>query len=420
MKFSQVKICRICDCPSLEKVIDFGCQALSTRFPRLDQDDAPYLPLALMMCATCKLVQLSHDFDLDDLYRGSYGYRSGINDTMTTHLTNIVRQVEKTLHLNPKDVVLDIASNDATLLKQYKNSEITRVGIDPTISIYSDYYGQDYKTAADFFNLQTYQALVGDEKAKVITSIAVFYDVPNPRDFVSDIKQILHDDGIWVFEQSYLPLLLKNLAFESICHEHVAYYCVSQLERLLSQKQLRIFSLQTNDMNGGSVRVFACHQEAAYQTNFNEIRQLKRLEDDVKVNAFSTYYEFMKKINLIGNLILNYLKKLEGQGEKVYVYGASTKGNVLLQTFKIDNKLIVGAAERNPNKFGCRTPGTNITIVPEDEARMDADYFFVLPWHFKDEFLHREKKYIEAGGKLFFPLPVPTIVSKDGQFLIAE
>ncbi len=409
MKITKINSCRLCNCKELVPIFDFGLQALSTRFPSSNEPDAEILPLNLVQCANkkCNLVQLTHDYDFNDLYRKGYGYRSGINQTMRSHLNEIVEQLVSEVELKDNDTVLDIASNDGTLLKMYDHPNINLIGIDPTIKQYKKYYPQEkIYLSSEFFTKETFHSISPTKYAKLISSIAVFYDVPDPNLFANDISSILDKEGVWVMEQSYLPLLIKDLSFDSICHEHLAYYGFKQIKLAAEGANLRVFNVETNNMNGGSIRVFLCHSNSNRLSNTNNINMIEKLESISKIDNHSTFILFKEKIMAIGEKLLKFIEEEKKKGKRIHIYGASTKGNVLLQLFGIGNNLIDAAAERNEWKYGHRTPGTNIPIISEQESReLNPDYYLVLPWHFKEEFIKREKEFIGKGGKLIFPLP---------------
>ncbi len=409
MKTKAIKSCRLCNCKELVPIFDFGSQALSTRFPASNEPDAEILPLNLVQCRNnkCNLVQLTHNYDFNDLYRRGYGYRSGINETMRNHLNEITKQLVSEVELKDNDTVLDIASNDGTLLKSYNNPNINLVGIDPTIEQYQEYYPKKRLfLSSDFFSKEIFNSISPTKYAKLISSIAVFYDVPDPNLFANDIAKILDKDGVWVMEQSYLPLLIKDLSFDSICHEHLAYYGLKQIRLAAENANLRVFNVNTNNMNGGSIRVFLCHKKSNRMTNNININRIAKLETISKIDNHSTFILFKEKIASLGEKLIDFIKQEKKNGKKIHIYGASTKGNVLLQFFGIGNDLIEAAAERNEWKYGHRTPGTNIPIISEKESRkLNPDYYLVLPWHFKDEFIKREQEFISRGGKLIFPLP---------------
>ena len=409
MKIKKINSCRLCKCKELVPIFDFGLQALSTRFPDANEPDAEVLPLNLVQCQNtqCNLVQLTHDYDFNDLYRRGYGYRSGINQTMKNHLKGIVQQLVSEIKLTDNDTVLDIASNDGTLLKSYENPNINLIGIDPTIEQYKEYYPKEnIYLSSDFFSKEIFNSISPTKYAKLISTIAVFYDVPDPNLFANEISSILDKNGIWVMEQSYLPLLIKDLSFDSICHEHLAYYGLKQIKIAASNANLRVFNVETNNMNGGSLRAFICHSDSNHLTNNKNLNLIERLEIDSKIDRHSTFIKFKERVISIGETLVSFMKQEKKKGKSIHIYGASTKGNVLLQLFGISNDLIDAAAERNEWKYGHRTPGTNIPIISEEESReLNPDYYLVLPWHFKEEFIKREKEFINKGGKLIFPLP---------------
>ncbi len=409
MKITKIKSCRLCKYKELVPIFDFGLQALSTRFPDHNEPDADILPLNLVQCRNtkCNLVQLTHDYDFEDLYRRGYGYRSGINMTMRNHLSGIVRQLESEVELKDNDTVLDIASNDGTLLQSYDHQNINLIGIDPTIKQYKEYYHREnIYLSSDFFSKEVFNSISPTKYAKLISSIAVFYDVPHPKIFANDIASILDENGIWVMEQSYLPLLIKDLSFDSICHEHLAYYGLKQIKLAAKSANLRVFNVETNNMNGGSLRAFLCHSDSNRLSNNYNLDRIEKLELDLRIDEHSTFINFKEKINSLGDKLIKFLRQEKKKGKKIHIYGASTKGNVVLQLFGIGNSLIEAAAERNEWKYGHRTPGTNIPIISEQESRkLNPDYYLVLPWHFKKEFIKREKEFINKGGKLIFPLP---------------
>ena len=409
MEVKKIEKCRICGNTKLVTVLDLGTQTLSGRFPGKDEPDPPKAPLELVKCMEgCGLVQLQHTVESGELYTNSYGYRSGLNQTMVMHFKDMAKQIQKIVELCEGDVVLDIGSNDATLLKSYDVKGLWKVGIDPLGTKYSEYYTEDIELISDYFNA----TLISDKKPKVITSVAMFYDLEKPMDFVADIKKILHPKGVWVLEQSYMPTMLKMNSFDTICHEHLEYYSLKQINWMLNKNNLRIIDVEFNDINGGSFRVYACHKEASYKTKEEKIRKVLRGEE--RFDSLQPFEEFKENVFRLRRELCWFLKFEKSQGKSIYVYGASTKGNVLLQFYGIDHGLISAAAERNSEKWGSRTPGTNIPIVSEEEARKaKPNYFLVLPWHFKSEFIDREEEFLNSGGKLIFPLPrIETIYKK--------
>ena len=419
MVANEIKKCRICGNKKLISIIDLGVQSLSGRFPKREESDPPATPLELVKCDVdgkidaCGLLQLKHTVSPEEMYAHHYGYMSGINKTMRNHLKDIVKKITEIVNLNEGDVVLDIGSNDATLLKSYNIFGLQRIGIDPTGEQFRKYYTSDIKLVCDFFNIENYRSVMSEKKAKVISSIAMFYDLDKPMDFVRDVKKILHSDGIWVFEQSYMPEMLKKNSFDTICQEHLEYYSLGPIDWMLKKNSLRIFKVEFNEINGGSFRIYACHEDSKFESDTRNIEKIFKTEEKLKLDTIQPYIEFKERIERLRNELITFLTEEKGNGKTIYIYGASTKGNVLLQYYNIDKKLITAAADRNPEKWGHRTPTTNIPIISEEEAReKKPDYFLVLPWHFKEEFLKREKDFLKSGGKFIFPLPEIEIIGE--------
>lgn len=415
MKYQKINYCRLCNSNRIKQLVNFGPICSSSTFPYKNMKYNKITPMIFGICKKCRLAQLVHNYNLKELYNDDYGYRSGINQAMVKHLTGITKDIKKIVKLKKGDCVLDIASNDATLLKSYKLPGVTYVGIDPTISRFKSYYPRNFKISSDFFSKDKYFNLSKGQKAGAITSIAVFYDIINPNNFVSNVKEILCENGVWVMEQSYLPILIKNNAYDSICHEHLTYFTLKQINYLCDQNNLRVFKVSLNHMYGGSIRVFICHKNAKFKINFNSIQNCNRLEKKYINNKKFLY--FKRNIQLLSKKLNHIIKKIVKEKKIIHVCGASTKGNIILQYSKIDKKYISYAADRNPLKWSRKMPGSNIPIVSENNSRSKKpNFYLVLPWHFKKEFIEREKKFLTAGGQLIFPLPKVHIVSKKNMY----
>ena len=386
-----------------------GELALTGRFPGADGSDTPIGPITLVRCEQCGLAQLGHDYDPDELYRHEYGYRSGINSTMSKHLNRLVADVTGRRRLEAGDVVLDIGSNDGTLLHAYHTPEIQRVGMDPTIDQYRNFYEPDIVAVADYFSASGF-ARVSRGRAKIITSIAMFYDLADPSAFVADIAASLASDGLWVLELCYAKRMIELNAFDTVCHEHAAYYCLDQLVRLFEVHGLRVFDVSFSDVNGGSFRVFVCHRSAPF-VGSDEVTATLTAETAFGLDTAAPYEAFRSRVEAQKGKLRELIDSLKRQGKTVYGYGASTKGNVLLQYCGFDATDLVAVADRNPAKWGRWTPGTCIPIISEYDARAQRpDYMLVLPWHFRDEFIEREADFLSGGGHMIFPLPNLEIV----------
>ena len=344
------------------------------------------------------------------MYGENYGYRSGLNGSMVTHLNQKVKYLENMIELDSSDFVLDIGSNDATLLKAYIGNH-KKIGIDPTGKYFQEYYTDDIILIPDFFNKEVFVKNFSHQKAKIITSIAMFYDLDDPRKFVKDIEFCLADDGVWHFEQSYMPSMLRTDSYDTICHEHIEFYSLKVVKDLLESCNMKIIDVITNEVNGGSFSVTASKTNSSYDVNTSIINWMLNREKDLELSTTKPYFEFKKRISYRKKHLVELINSLNKSGKKVFGYGASTKGNVILQYCGLTSDQIPYIAEVNEKKFGSFTPGTLIPIISEKEAKAkNPDYFLVLPWHFKPYILDREKDYITKGGKFIFPLPYIEII----------
>jgi SAM-dependent methyltransferase len=309
------------------------------------------------------------------------------------------------------DLVVDIGCNDGTLLRAYKPSGLRRVGFEPATNLIEDAKkGTDY-VFNDFFGYDLFRKKFADSKAKIITSIAMFYDLDDPGGFVIDASKILDPHGIWVIQQNYLPTMLEQNGFDNIGHEHLTYYSLETLRLLLTEQDLEIFDVETNDVNGGSFRAYVSHKDRFLVSE--TVLRLKEYERKLFSRRPSIYREFAKNVRMVGLQLRTFIKKEVNDGKRIYVYGASTRGNTILQYCKLDHSLIEKATDANPEKWGRKTPGTGIPIVSKEEARKDKpDYFLVLPHHFLDEIKRQEGDYLQSGGRLIVPLPKFSIVNE--------
>lgn len=419
MQLIHRKTCRVCGLQALTKVIDLGNQYLQGSFVKSGKKMPPMdkFSTSLVFCnpeknnKACGLLQMEYTIPPEILY-SVYWYRSGTNNTMRNHLEGITK--EATLIIKkPQASVLDIGCNDGTLLNYYPQ-EFNKFGIDPS-DIIQEIKG-DIKVIQDIFPSDKLTKKLDGEKFDIITSIAMFYDLENPIEFTKSIKKILSPNGIWIFEMSYMPAMLKMNSYDTICHEHLEYYSLSVVDYIQKQAEMKLFNVTLNSINGGSIRCYSTHVE---NSNYNKIKftnNVKRIleeEDILKLNNEKVYKSFQNIINNHKIKLFSLLKELKSKGKKIHVYGASTKGNTILQWCGIDNTIIDVAAERNPDKFGAHTLGTNIPIVSEAESRaMNPDYYLVLPWHFKEEILEREQETLKKGVGLIFPLPEIEIIKK--------
>jgi len=407
----KISQCRLCKSTKIVSLIDLGDQCFTGIFPKSAHDKVPSGRLELAKCTQCDLVQLAHSFDLSLLYGHNYGYRSGLNGSMVRHLNSIVQDIVKRVDLDRGDLVIDIGSNDSTTLRAYPDRGLDFLGIDPTGVKFKNYYPSDVRLVPEFFSAAAVKSVVGPKKAKVVTSIAMFYDLEAPGEFMKEVASVLAKDGVWVFEQSYLDSMLRTNSYDTICHEHLEYYGLKQIHRMASEAGLKILDVAFNDANGGSFRVTVSHQDSPLPENTALVQSILEKEDKEGLYSLRTYERFAAKVVEHKKTVRQFFEQAKAERARVLGYGASTKGNVLLQYCGVTARDMACIAEVNEDKFGSITPGTLIPIVPESAAHlMKPDYFFVLPWHFRAGILQREKPFMQAGGKFVFPLPELEIV----------
>ena len=398
--------CRASEASDLTEVLDLGYQSYTGFFPSSPGQEVPKARLSLSFSPTSNLLQMSQSFDAGLMYGDNYGYQSGLNSSMVSHLRDTVDYLLNMRSLSSSDVFLDIGSNDGTLLNFDSISNARRVGIDPSAEKFAENYRSDITLVTDFFTQDIYQGL-GVGKASIVTSISMFYDLENPVAFAKSISNILKEDGIWFLEQSYLPYMLNTNSFDTICHEHYEYYSLTSLKYILDKVGLVIHDVRFNDVNGGSFGVVVSKPSLQPSPKSRALVDwILSYERSLELDAIATYQRFMTRVGIIREGLLNLLESLRSSSVSIAGLGASTKGNVLLQYCGIDSNILPVIGDINPNKFGCFTPGSNIPIIDEKEVlASNPEYLLILPWHFKSGFLRRLDNYRKNGGKVIFPLP---------------
>lgn len=387
--------CRLCGSKALEHVHSFGDLFVSNFVDKKDVRSGVRAPLDLVMCGACSLIQLRHTAPMELMYARYYWYRSGVTDTMRAALRDVSRAVEAAVDLKPGDTVLDIGANDGTLLATYEAKGIRRVGCEPADNLIDSLNSNADHAIHDFWGIGAYERLArtaGIGKAKAITALGMFYDLEDPNRFIADARAALADDGVFVAQLMCLASMLEKNDLGNVCHEHLEYYSLDSLKFLFERNGLEMFRIEENAVNGGSYRIF-CRPNRGGGIAYDERITLA----DVKA--------FVRRVDDNKRRCVDFIEREVARGKVVYVYGASTKGNTILQYYGLDSTLIAAAAERSPEKWGKYTIGTGIPIVPEEEARRaNPDYFLVLPWAFFDEFYEREREWRMKGGKFIVPL----------------
>jgi NDP-4-keto-2,6-dideoxyhexose 3-C-methyltransferase len=404
--YKTIEKCRICGGKNLNDVMSLGEQALTGVFPHTRDENITSGPVDLVRCTDidgCGLVQLKQSYDLQEMYGSNYGYRSGLNASMVRHLHLSVEKILKLNILEPDDVIIDIGSNDATTLRAYPKGVYQLIGVDPTGLKFSEYYTPDIKLIPNFFSAQLLQNLLPTKSAKVITSFSMFYDLEDPVTFAQEIEACLHKEGLWIFEQSYLPAMLRTNSFDTICHEHLEFYTLKQINWIAEKAQLKIIDVEFNDVNGGSFSITVAKKSSVREPNTKKIEAVLFDEQILGLESTKAFDDFKARVEVVRTELMDFLVSAKNEGKRIYGLGASTKGNVLLQYFGIDETLLPMIAEVNEDKYGSYTPGSLIPLVPEEEVlSKNPDFLLVLPWHFRAFFEINPKM---KGRKLIFPLP---------------
>jgi len=416
MAYEVVEYCRICGNKEFLSILHLGEQALTGVFPRSLVEPIEAGPVELVKCdeanGGCGLVQLRQSYAPDAMYGDNYGYRSGLNASMVRHLQRRVGQAVAVAKPDPGSVILDIGSNDSTTLQAYPENSLRLVGMDPTGRKFSHFYPKHITLIPDYFSARAFRENLNGAKASIVTSIAMFYDLESPQAFMDEVHQILDDEGIWVFEQSYLPTMLDNNGYDTICHEHLSYYALAQIKWMADRTGFKILDVEVNDVNGGSFCVTVAKDSSSYTARTERVESLLAMEEEKGINTLRPFEAFRHRVLQHRNELSSFLDAVVNRGEKIYGYGASTKGNVLLQFCGITRRTIPAIAEINEDKFGAFTPHTLIPIYSEAQVRKERPaYLLVLPWHFREGIVQREAEYLAGGGKLVFPLPELQVVA---------
>ena len=332
---------------------------------------------------------------------------------MRKALADLVSRTYEIVKVGSNDLVVDIGCNDGTLLRSYRIKGLFLVGFEPAENLVEEARKGTHWIFNDFFSAKAFKQKFGERKAKIVTSVAMFYDLEDPNSFVADVAEILDPDGVWVVQQNYLATMLEQNGFDNIGHEHLEYYSLGTMQRLLERHRLEVFEVETNDVNGGSFCAFIA-RKGRFPIR-NSVSRMEKYEIRLALGEHATYERFAASIRRIRSQVHEFIAGEVRRGKTVYVYGASNRGNTILQYCELDHTLIRKAADANPEKWGRKTVGTLIPIVSKKEARKDKpDYFLILPHHFLEEIRRDENEYLESGGKFIVPLPEFRIVTNGG------
>lgn len=408
LQFTTISKCRICKNSNLTLIVDLGIQHLSGIFPLNQSEDSNIAPLALVKCDDlngCGHVQLSYSCDPAILYGDHYGYRSGLNPSMVKHLREKKEYLTKLISLSPGDVVIDIAGNDGTFLSFFDRT-LSLLSIDPTSAKFGSYYPEHVQYESDFFKKEIIQKRFKDSAPKLITTFSMFYDLEDPISFAKEINEVLDStEGIWSLEMSYMPEMVATNSFDTICHEHLSYFGLKQLKYIFDATNFKIIDFNFNSINGGSIAISVAKRESKYIEITQRLKDQLLTEEKLGFSTLAPWENFNRNIIDFRDKFISLLREELNNGKRIAALGASTKGNVTLQTWNLDQELISIIGDVNEEKNNRITPGTNIPIRSEDFVLSQGyDCLVVLPWHFREFFVTNPKF---SDKTLIFPLPVP-------------
>ena len=402
-KTKKINKCRLCSNTKLKRIYNFGRHYVSNFVTKNNIKKGVKAPLNLVYCNNCKLLQLEHSAPQEIMYKKFYWYRSGVTSTMKIALKDIFLKVKKMSILKKGDTILDIGANDGTLLKYFKDDGFNTIGCEPAKNLTNELKKNCNHVINNFWNFKYLNNILNKhklKKPKIIMAIGMFYDLEDPSKFISDAAKSLDDDGVFIAQLMCLNSMIKENDLGNICHEHLEFYSYPSLKFLFEKNGFKIIKIEENEINGGSYRIF-CKKNVKKSISYKEKTSLA----DIK--------KFIKRVEKNKKTCLSFIKKCNNKGEKVFLYGASTKGNTLLQYYGIDSKMINFASERSPEKLGKYTIGSGIKIISEEAARkLNPKYFFVMPYAFIKEFIIRENKWLEKGGKFILPYPNFKVLKK--------
>jgi len=419
MPTKVINKCCVCGHTDLKPILSLGEQPLSSVFPGSDSPDPSVSPLELIRCNNqskpdaCGVVQLRHLADVTEMYGTTYGYSSSVSPTMVSHLEEMVHRLTGVAKPASGDIVLDIGCNDGTTLNAYgADSGLVRIGMDPSSRKFSSHFQPGIQVLYDFFSEKGVRSMIGDRQCRIVTSIAMFYDIDDPMEFMRQIRAILAPDGVWALELSYLPLLLTQLTYDQICHEHVTYFGLTHMDWMMKRVGLRILDVSFNDVNGGSFFILAGQDGGPYQPNKAAIRKI--LDSEKPLSTDAPFERLKNRVLAHRDEVRHFFELTRAAGKRVYGYGASTKGNIVMNYCGVKEGDLIAIGDRSPEKDGLVTPGTRIPIISHAKLRqLNPDYLFVLIWPFRKEVICDEIDYLNRGGKMVFHLPRLHVVDKD-------
>ena len=402
--------CRMCRSEKLVEFLNLGMQPLANSFlsNTAGADNEPMYPLRVMYCTVCNLCQLGEVVDPEILFRDYVYFSSGMPSS--PHYTAYAAQVVARFTTSPKDMVVEIGSNDGHLLMEIQKRDVNVLGVDPARNIAMQACMRGVETLPEFFSEQLARKIREQRgAAQVIIGNNVVAHIDDHHDLMRGIKTLLSDDGIFVFEAPYLADMFENLTFDTVYHEHLSYFSLRPLQKLFKQFGMEIFDTQVFPVQGNSLRVYACHMGT--RAIKPAVAELADKEIDLGFDRLSSYQNLAQRIVELKNSVRKTVLAFKQEGKKIACYGAPAKGNTLLNYFGLGADVLFFATEELPSKIGLLTPGTHIPVVHINDARKNPpDYYLLLAWNYKDVILAKERAFRANGGKFILPIGGERIV----------
>ncbi|NOT47446.1 MAG: class I SAM-dependent methyltransferase [Acidobacteria bacterium] len=408
------KACRACGGERLRPFITLGPTPLANSFlkSRSEFEREAFYPLDVYFCEECSLVQLADVVDPKILF-GNYIYLTGTANTIVSHNQQYAETVVDFLQLNGDDLVIEVASNNGSLLRCFREQGIRTLGIEPAENIAAIANADGIETVNKFFNSATANKIVSEYgSARAVIGNNVLAHVDDTQDFLRGCKTLLRDDGLVIVEVPYLKEFVDLVEFDTIYHEHLCYFSVTSLMRLCDAVGLSIIRVDRVQVHGGSIRVYAEKKEK-HSNHAAAVIAIAEDERKAGLTTQETFENFAEKTRNTREKLYSLLESLKAEGKSIAAYGAPAKGNTLLNYCGIDTRLLDFAVDKNPLKVGLFTPGAHLQVLPVSAVlERQPDYLLILAWNFASEIMQQQSEFEARGGRFIIPIPEPRIVEK--------
>ena len=409
----NINKCRVCGSEDLVPYLDLGMMPLVNRYlSRPDADAAePRFPLKVLLCRGCSLSQLSVVVDPKVLF-SEYDYYSSISQTFQRHCELLAESLKREMNLTPDDLVIEIASNDGCMLSKFKALGMRVRGVEPAKNLAKVAEARGLPTLCEFWGSDAAKTVeASDGKAKVVVATNVLAHVDDLHGFIRAVKEVLHPQGVFVFEVPYMVHFIDRTEFDTTYHEHLSYFLLRPLQRALEANGMRVIDALEFAIHGGSIRVIAQIEGGNLQPK-SSVQELIRLEQEKGLFDTAAYFLCAERVKLIREELSVFLKGLKARGRKIAAYGASAKGNILLNYCGLGPETIDFVVDDTPAKQGKFYPGNHLPIVSKDALQREKpDYLLLLAWNFADELMKNTAEYGLLGGRWVIPIPALQVVA---------